>query len=235
MNPAAMSTNPTPNPPAPTASSPSFYRWLIVILGIFLVLLIIYRSSNGGAGPTIHGGSSPGQLPKISRIPPFTLTERSGKIITNNDLTGKVWIADFVYTTCPGPCPLVTAELAKIQQAVAGDPHMQLVTFTVDPQTDTPPVLAAYADKFHADANKWWFLTGPEKPLYALIQNGFLQAVEDDHGKQLDPGQGTVTHSTYFALVDTNGIMRGAYQSQDPDECKQLLKDIAVLEREAGL
>jgi protein SCO1/2 len=225
-----MSTEPTPNP---TASSPSFYRWLIIVLGIFLLLVLLYRATEPSPQELVEGAHP--RLPKISIIPPFTLNERSGKVITNSDLNGKVWVADFVYTTCPGPCPLVTAEMAKIQQAVASDPHVQLVTFTVDPQTDTPPVLAAYADKFHADPNKWWFLTGPEKPLYALIQNGFLQAVEDDHGQKLDAGQGTVTHSTYFALVDANGIMRGAYQSQDPDECKQLLTDIAALEREAGL
>ena len=231
-----MSTDPTPNPPPPAASSPSFYRWLIIVLGIFLLLVLLYRGTEPAPQGVVAGmgGASPQRLPKISTIPPFTLNERGGKVITNRDLTGKVWVADFVYTMCPGPCPMVTAEMAKIQQATANDPHVQLVTFTVDPQTDTPPVLAAYADKFHADPNKWWFLTGPEKPLYDLIERGFLQAVEDDRGSQQN-GQFTVTHSTNFALIDANGIMRGAYQSQDPDECKQLLKDIAVLEREAGL
>jgi protein SCO1/2 len=227
-----MSTNPTPNPPAPPASSPSFYRWLIAVLGIFLLIVLLYR----GTEPTpqeLAAAARP-RLPKISTIPPFTLNERSGKVITNSDLAGKVWVADFVYTMCPGPCPMVTAEMAKIQQAVANDPHVQLVTFTVDPQTDTPPVLAAYADKFHADANKWWFLTGPEKPLYDLIEKGFLQAVEDNRRSQQD-GQFTVTHSTNFALIDTNGIMRGSYKSQDPDDCQQMLSDIAALEREAGL
>ncbi|HEX4139948.1 MAG TPA: SCO family protein [Candidatus Methylacidiphilales bacterium] len=225
-----MSADPTPNPPAPAAQGPSFYRWLMIVLGIFIALVVLYRATD--TGPQMPPRQ---RLPKMSIIPPFTLTERSGKIITNSDLSGKVWVADFIYTTCPGPCPLVSAALAKIQQNVAGDPHVQLVTFTVDPQTDTPQVLAAYADHFHADPNKWWFLTGPEKPLYALIQNGFLQAVQDNHGQPLEDGQGTVTHSTYFALVDANGIMRGAYQSQDPDECKQLLSDITALEQEAGL
>jgi len=232
-----MPNDPTPNP-APAASGSSFYRWLIIVLGSLLALLVLYRINGGGQAqalsPTPQAMSTP-HLPRMSVIPPFSLTERSGKIITNADLANKVWVADFVYTTCPGPCPLVTAEMAKIQQAEAGDPHLQLVTFTVDPQTDTPPVLAAYADKFHADPSKWFFLTGPEKPLYALIETGFLQAVQDNHGQSLDPGQGTVTHSTYFALVDANGIMRGAYQSQDPDECKQLLNDITALEQEAGL
>jgi protein SCO1/2 len=225
-----MPNDPTTNPPAPTASGPSFYRWLIIVLGILIALVVLYRASDPGT--TLPPRQ---RLPKMSTIPPFVLTERSGKVITNADLAGKVWVADFVYTTCPGPCPLVTAQMAKIQQTEAGDPHVQLVTFTVDLQTDTPTVLAAYADKFQADPKKWWFLTGPEKPLYALIEDGFLQAVQDNRNQPLAEGQFTVTHSTYFALVDANGIMRGAYQSQDPDECKQLVSDIAALEQEAGL
>ena len=227
-----MPTVPTTTPPAPPASGPSFYRWLIMVLGIFLALLVLYRITDSAPAPTLAQAQ---RLPKMSTIPPFVLTERSGKVITNADFAGKIWVADFVYTTCPGPCPLVSAEMLKIQKAVANDPHVQLVTFTVDPQTDTPAVLAAYAAQFHADPNKWWFLTGPEKPLYNLIQSGFLQAVQDNRGQPQEPGQFTVTHSTYFALVDVNGIMRGAYQSQDPDERKQLLADIAALEREAGL
>jgi len=223
-----MSTNP---PPPSTAQGPSFYRWLIIVLGVFLLLVLMYRVTE--PTPQELAAAARPKLPKMSVIPHFELTERSGKIISNNDLAGKIWVADFVYTMCPGPCPLVTAELAKIQQKVADDPHVQLVTFTVDPQNDTPPVLAAYADKFHADANKWWFLTGPEKPLYDLIEKGFLQAVEDERGQQ--NGQFTVTHSTNFALIDANGVMRGSYKSQDPDDCQQMLQDIATLEREAGL
>ena len=222
-----MSTVQTPSqPPAPPA--PSFYRWLIMVLGIVIVLLVLYRTTD------TEPQMPPSQLHRLSVIPPFTLTERSGRQITNRDLAGKIWVADFVYTTCPGPCPLVTAEMARLQTATMNDPHVQLVTFTVDPVNDTPGVLAKYADAYHADPNKWWFLTGPEKPLDNLIETGFLQAVQDNRGQPLAPGQFTVTHSTYFALVDPNGTMRGAYQSQDADECKQLLNDIHVLEQEAG-
>jgi cytochrome oxidase Cu insertion factor (SCO1/SenC/PrrC family) len=218
-------------PQTPDTSGPSFYRWLIIVLGLLVVLLGLYRMNGGGVTPNVPRPV----LPAIRSIPPFTLNERSGRVVTNADLAGKIWVADFIYTTCPGPCPLVTAEMAKIQQAEIGDPHVQLVTFTVDPKTDTPEVLAAYANSFHADLNKWWFLTGPEKPLYDLIENGFLQAVQDNRGQPLEPGQGPVTHSTYFALVDASGHLRGAYQSQDPAECQQLLHDIGVLEQEAGL
>lgn len=218
-------------PPAPPPRSPSFYRWLMLVLGTLIVLVVLYRSTEDATPP----GSPPDELRKFSVVPPFSLTERSGREITNRDLDGKIWVADFVYTTCPGPCPLVTANMALLQKAVANDPHVQLVTFTVDPQTDTPAVLAKYADKYGADPNRWWFLTGPQKPLYSLIQDGFLQAVKDNRAEQPEPGQFTVTHSTYFALVDADGNVRGFYNGVGPTDNAGLLHDIKRLEKEEGL
>ena len=200
---------------------------MIVVLGALVILLAIYRFSSTPAPP-----NSSMELRKLSVVPPFSFTERSGKSISNADLAGKIWIADFIYTTCPGPCPLITANMAKIQDAVANDPHVQLVSFTVDPQTDTPAVLAKYADQYHADPNRWWFLTGPEKPLYDLIQNGFYQVVQDNRGKPPQDGQYTVTHSTYFALVDADGNVRSFYDGVGSDPRPDLLRDIKILEKE---
>jgi protein SCO1/2 len=221
-----------PTAPPPKSSAPSFYRWLMIVLGLVILVVVMYRGTESSA-PDYPPPTTSGQMHRM--IPPFSLTERSGKQITNRDLAGKIWVADFIYTTCPGPCPLVTAEMAKIQQALAGDPHVQLVTFTVDPQTDTPGVLAKYADSYHADPNRWWFLTGQEKPLYDLIQNGFLQAVQDNRGQPAEAGQFTVTHSTSLALVDAGGVMRGVYNSTGGEERATLLHDIAALEKEDGL
>jgi len=127
---------------------------------------------------------------------------------------------------------MITANMAKIQTATKDDPRVQLVTFTVDPQVDTPALLAAYADKYAADPNKWWFLTGPEKPLYNLIQNGFYQVVEDNRGKPPEEGQFQVTHSTYFVLVDENGYVRGSFDGVGVDGRNDLLKSIKTLEKE---
>ena len=212
-----------PNPP-PVRTS--WYRWLITVLGLLILLVVMYRS----AEENVPGNAST-ELRRLSVVPPFALTERSGKTITNRDLSGKIWVADFIYTTCPGPCPLVTAGMARIQEAVAHDPEVQLVSFTVDPDTDTPPVLAKYADSFDADTNRWWFLTGPKKPLYDLIQNGFLQVVEDNTG-QPQAGQNRVVHSTYLALVDGDGNVRGIYDGVGASGRADLLRDIKVLEKE---
>lgn len=214
----------------PPSSSPGLspYRWLIVLLALVVAAVMAYRYLENQA--TVVTPSS--QLRHIHDVPPFTLTERSGKTITNNDLRGKIWVADFIFTTCPGPCPLVTASMAKIQDSVANDPRVQLVTFTVDPQNDTPGVLAAYADKYKADPNRWWFLTGPEKPLYDLIQNGFYQVVQDNHGQPLQDGQFVVTHSTSLVLVDGDGVMRATYLGVEADGRADLLRDIKILEKE---
>lgn len=201
------------------------YRLIIILLALLLAVVAVSRFFNGG----VTGRQ---QLPKFTIIPPFALTERSGKTITNSDLTGKIWVADFIFTTCPGPCPLVTASMAKVQQATARDPRVQLVTFTVDPQDDTPPVLAAYANKFGADPNRWWFLTGAEKPLYDLIRNGFYQVVQDNRGQPPQEGQFIVTHSTKMVLIDAEGTVRGFYDGVGADGRADLLKGIRVLEKD---
>jgi protein SCO1 len=214
--------------PAPAAKRSSPYHPLIWFLAIVIAGVVLYRSSEPSSGPV-----SPRQeLRKMSTVPAFALTERSGKTITNHDLAGKIWVADFIYTTCPGPCPIITANMAKLQGAVAQDPRVQLVSFTVDPETDTPPVLAKYADQYGADPDRWWFLTGPEKPLYDLIQNGFLQVVQDNSGQPAEPGQFKVTHSTYLALIDGDGDVRGFYSGVTADGRADLLRDIKIIEKE---
>jgi protein SCO1/2 len=220
-----------PNSPAPATRGPTVYQWIIVVLGSIVALFAIYRFTNAQPPPQL--GDATHELRKIAVVPPFALTERSGKQITNRNLAGKVWVADFIYTTCPGPCPLVTAGMAKVQDAVQHDPRVQLVTFTVDPDTDTPPVLAKYADTFHADHDRWWFITGPKKPLYDLIQNGFLQVVQDNSNQPPQDGQFKVTHSTYLALVDGDGNVRGFYAGTDNAGRADLLRDIAELEKES--
>src|SRR5476651_2008143 len=114
--------------PSLPRSSP--YRWIILLLGVLIVAVLLYRYASEPNLSEQSGSST--ELRRLRIVPPFALTERSGKTITNHDLAGKIWVADFVYTTCPGPCPIITAGMAKIQDAVARDPQVQLVTFTVD-------------------------------------------------------------------------------------------------------
>jgi protein SCO1/2 len=147
----------------------------------------------------------------------FTLTERSGREVTAADLRGKVWIASFIFTRCSGPCPQVTATMAKLQETYAVQPDLRLVTFTVDPEYDTPEVLTKYAERFHADADRWLFMTGKEADVYRLLGDGFKVGAEKNTDPRAAPGE-AVSHDTHLAVVDRRGRVRGYFSALvDPD------------------
>jgi protein SCO1/2 len=178
------------------------------------------RQSNFTARP-LEGLTSHGAVPE------FSLVERSRKKITLAELRGKVWIADFIYTTCQDTCPLQTAEMAKLQEELHDNAGLKLVSFTVDPEHDTPAVLARYADHFKADATSWLFLTGDKDQIIRLIQEGFrLSAVPaTDSGND-----GNVfLHSPRFVLIDKEAQIRGYYDSRDPDALRRMRRDVATL------
>lgn len=165
----------------------------------------------------------------------FSLTERSGKTVTDADLRGKVWVASFVFTRCTGPCPAVTAAVAALQPELADVPDLRFVTFTVDPDRDSPDELKKYADHYRADPTRWLFLTGPEKTIHKLSAEQFKQAVE----KKLvaEPGD-EFAHSTRLMVVDKAGVIRGAYEGvraksdETGDRLKAEMKALAARVRE---
>lgn len=159
----------------------------------------------------------------IGKVADFSLTERSGRTITLSDLKGKSWIAGFIFTRCPGPCPTITADMAMIRQKLP--PDIQLVSFTVDPDFDTPRILSGYADKFGADKDSWWFLTGDRFKVYNLVVGSFkvptIQVIEG--------GEKIITHSTNLALVDKQGNIRGYYSIEEPEDLKRIQRDAVRL------
>src|SRR6266852_6015492 len=116
------------------------------------------------------------------RVADFSLTARSGKVIQRADLSGKVWIAAIIFTRCTGPCAQVSGSMANLQQDMASNKDVVLVSFTVDPEFDTPQVLDKYAQRYGADPERWLFLTGERDKLYRLIRTSFLLGVERNEG-----------------------------------------------------
>src|SRR3954465_7347630 len=116
------------------------------------------------------------------KVDDFSLTERSGKQVQRSDLSGKVWVADFVFPRCAGPCAQVSANMAHLQKQLAGRTGVVLVSFTVDPDYDTPKVLSRYADRYEADPERWLFLTGKVSEVYPLIVNSFHLGVVKSEG-----------------------------------------------------
>lgn len=156
-----------------------------------------------------------GDATELPTVPAFRLTERNGKTVTNADLAGKVWIASFVFTRCNGTCPAVAATLARLQGELADVPDLRLVTFTIDPDRDTPEELKKYADRYRADPERWLFLTGAEKEIHDLANRGFLLlAKKRPDGK---PGD-EFDHSTYIVLVDKAGRIVGHFDGIPPQK-----------------
>lgn len=143
-------------------------------------------------------------------VPDFKLTERSGKQVSNHDFDGKVWIASFVFTRCTGPCPQVTATMTRLQSElkITESDTLRLVTFTVDPDRDTPDELKDYAKKFQADPTKWLFLTGSEDKIHHLLKDGFKVSAQRSQNPK--PGE-EFDHSSRIAVIDKSGNIRGYF------------------------
>jgi protein SCO1 len=156
-------------------------------------------------------------------VPEFTLMNQDGKNFGSADLRGKIWIADFVYSTCPGPCPMISSRMSELQKPLEKT-DVHLVSFSVDPMKDTPEVLRGYAEKLHAEAGRWDFLTGPQSTIYNLSRDGFKLAVGEEKGVPI--------HSTRMILVDRNGAIRGYYDAVEPDAVTKLVADTTHLLRE---
>ena len=173
-------------------------------------------------------------LPLYGKVEDFKLTERSGETITNKALQGHLWIADFIFTRCAGICPMMSSRMRLLQEKLKDHPEIHFVSFSVDPEYDTPEVLAKYAKHFNADSKKWLFLTGDKDQIFKLSRQHFYLAVgEIPEGEREAPDQ-SVDHSSKFALVDTEGNIRAYYNSEDPDFVNQIARDVQQLETHKG-
>jgi cytochrome oxidase Cu insertion factor (SCO1/SenC/PrrC family) len=167
------------------------------------------------------------RLMQYGVVPDFSLTERSGENITLAQLRGKIWIADFIYTSCTDTCPLQTSMMAKLQEEFAAKPKFQLVSVTVDPERDTPEVLARYAARHNADAERWYFLTGQRDRIIRLIQDGFhLSVAALPTGAE---STSTIPHSPRFVLIDQDARIRGYYDSRELEAFVRLKNDLETL------
>jgi protein SCO1/2 len=182
--------------------------------------------------------SAPGQtLPVYGQIADFALTNQNGRAVSLADLHGKVWVADIIFTRCPGPCLKMTKQMKVLQDALPPDSQTKLVTLTTDADFDTPPVLKAYAERFAADPQRWMFLTGTRRDIAKLARDSLkLTAIEKKPEERESP-EDLFVHSTVFVIADKRGQLRGVFETTgegiDPQNVKaQILSTVARLERE---
>jgi len=202
--------------------SPHHFRRLLLAASISLMLI-----SLGGllwlnlrlTGKSLFGTAP---LPVLTQLPDFRLLECRGQTLGLADLRGKVWIADFIFTRCPGPCPRMSSRMASLQSNLSSEEGLRLVSISVDPEFDTPEVLAKYATRYRAVEGRWFFMTGDKTAIHSLAKSGFLVGGVDD----------VTLHTTRFVLVDRQGRVRGYYSSSDEDELRKLQNEARALLRE---
>jgi protein SCO1/2 len=165
-------------------------------------------------------------------VPDFTLTERSGRLVSKADLHGKVWVACFFFTRCNTACPQIIATMSRLQERLhkAGLDDVILVSISVDPEHDTPEVLAKYAAAHEADANRWLFLTGKNDEEVFPVAKGFFLPAQRNEGKERTPGN-EVAHSSRLVLVDREGRIRGLFDGRQLDEEGQPVDELPELEK----
>ena len=158
-------------------------------------------------------------LPLIGTVPEFSFTDSNNDTISKNEMMGKVWVADFIFTTCNMACPVMTGNMNLVHKAFKENDNVRIVSISVYPEYDTPEVLTEYASRYNANTDRWHFLTGPEELVQDIIKNGFKIGDYED----------IIFHSEKFALVDQQGQIRGYYNGMKTEEMTQLKTDIKKL------
>jgi len=164
-------------------------------------------------------------------IQEFSFTDQSGKSYGSRDLKGKIYVAEYFFTTCGTICPKMNAEMQRVQAAFKGNDAFKIVSFTVDPETDSVAQMKIYADGHLADPNQWHFLTGDKTALYTLARRSFFVLKPAEAQNQGDVGSDFI-HTNYFVLVDGQKRIRGYYDGTAPKEVNKLIVDVRRLMEE---
>ena len=181
---------------------------IYVAVAIFLAITYIYKNTN-----------EQDSLPVIGGIPNFEFVDSEGRDVGLSTLKGKVWVADFIFTTCTMACPIMTGNMNIIHKKYKKNDDLRLVSISVYPEYDTPEVLKKYASQYEANTDTWHFLTGNESTVKEVIRDGFKIGDYED----------IIFHSEKFALVDRNGMIRAYYNGMKSEDMKKLKKDINSL------
>lgn len=192
----------------------------LVIVGILGANLWSYVNQKSGV--TAESPLVLSELATHGQLPDFSLTDQFGASFASSDLHDKVWVADFIFTTCATICPPMTIQMASLQDELTAE-DLHFVSFSVDPERDTPEVLYRYAGHYGADSSRWSFLTGQKAAIYQLAHEGFNLAT-GHRGSE-------ILHSTRFVLVDRDQQVRGYYDSRSKVQLQQLRQDIQALLR----
>jgi cytochrome oxidase Cu insertion factor (SCO1/SenC/PrrC family) len=189
------------------------------LTAVILVIAAAYLRSSSGSNPAKTRGSPL----VLSQLSDFVLTNQFNQRVCLEDLRGKVWVADIIFTRCPGPCAYISRRMREIQEAVPADWPVRLVSLTTDPEFDTPEILRSYAKRFQADPARWQFLTGTKPAIKQLAVDGLKLVLLEKKPEQQESPNDLFIHSTLMVVVDKQGRVRAAFQTlpATPDEASE--------------
>ena len=162
------------------------------------------------------------------KIPEFSFINQNGKEVNNKTFKGKIYIADFFFTSCPGICPKLTKNMRAIQEAYKNQDNIMLLSHTVMPWRDSIPLLKKYAEKYHVNSEKWHIVTGDKDALYDIARNGYF--ADEDFTKTQD--ESNFIHTENFILIDKEGYIRGVYNGTLPFDVERLKRHVEILMKE---
>ena len=169
---------------------------------------------------------------KDHTIADFAFVNQLGDTITKTDVTGKIYVTDYFFTTCGGICPKMTKQLQRVQAEFLSDPNCLILCHTVNPKIDTVEVMFKYAERFEANHTKWWFLTGSKESLYTMARKSYLVVPDQADPNYKHGDESDFIHTENFVLIDPEGRIRGMYDGTNEGEVSELIRDIYDLKRE---
>lgn len=162
----------------------------------------------------------------------FSFKDQEGRTISNKTVDGKVYVAEYFFTTCKSICPVMNKQMQRVYAKYGDDPEFRILSFTVDPDVDTRDVMYQYAlDHGVEDGSNWHFLTGSKKALYELARKSFF-VLKPAEAENIGDGGSDFIHTNNFVLVDREGRIRGYYDGTSPKEVDKLIHDISLLKAE---
>lgn len=161
----------------------------------------------------------------------FEFTNQEGKKISDKDVKGKVFVAEYFFTTCGTICPAMNKQMQRVQIEYSDEKNFKILSFTVDPDNDDVKQMKLYADGHHANAKQWWFLTGEKDKLYSLARKSFF-LLKPAEAQNLGDAGSDFIHTNNFVLVDKKMRIRGYYDGTNAVEVDKLMKDIGLLLKE---
>ena len=199
-------------------------KTIFYIIFFFLLVIGFYYTMS-----QLVPGFGKSKLEPIGRLLPFSFTNQDGKNVTEKDVAGKIFVAEYFFTTCKSICPIMNANMKIVYERFKIEKDFLILSHTSDPATDSAARLRKYADSLNIDSEKWIFLTGTKDSLYK--QARYSYKIDDPNNNPLN-GEVDFLHSQFFALVDKKGVVRNIYEGNVRNDVEKMIEEIEVLLKE---